>query len=417
MTNNHALIQQGQKNIEFAQQNMDALMNLAKRSAKECTFKNTRIAMSLHLTKETAVLARVFTGGGAKVAITSSNLLTTQNDVVAALKKQRMEVYGQKGESRAEYFQHLKKVLEIQPHVIIDDGGDLTIEAHKSASRYLRDIIGGTEETTTGVLRARAMQKDGALRYPVIAVNDNYTKHLMDNYYGTGQSTIDGIMRASNVLFAGKTVVVAGYGSCGKGVALRAKGMGSNIIVTEVKPFRALQAVMDGFRVMSMQQAAPLGDIFITVTGDIDVICQQHMTAMKNGAILANSGHFNVEIDMDGLDRLSQKKRRIRPFFDEYTLTGKNENKVIYVIGEGRLANLVAAEGHPSEVMAMSFCGQALAVEYLLKNKSKLKPGVYTLPEEIDEEIAILQLDALNVKFDSLSTGQKKYLAGWSEGT
>ena len=411
------LLEQGQKNLDLAQRNMGALMKLAERFAKAKTFKGVRIAMALHVTKETAMLVKTFIDGGAQVAITSCNPLSTQDDVVAALKKDGVEVYGYKGETRADYYKFLHKVLAIKPHVTIDDGCDLVTEIHTKFPALIKNIIGGCEETTTGILRLRAMQKQGALKYPVIAVNDNQTKHLMDNYYGTGQSTLDAIMRASNTLFAGKTVVVAGYGDCGKGVALRAKGMGANVIVTEIKPFRALQARYDGFRVMPMREAAPHGDIFITVTGNCEVLRPEHFKQMKNGAIMANSGHFDVEIDVKGLAKTASSRRRMRPYYDEYTLTERGKKKYLYLVGEGRLANLVAAEGHPSEVMSISFCGQALAVEYLLKNKKRLKPGVYDLPEAIDTDISRLQLETMSVKIDRLTPRQKKYLGGWEEGT
>lgn len=412
------LVQQGQMNLTLAERSMSALMNLRERFRKEKTFKGVRIGMALHVTKETGVLVRTLIDGGAEVAITSCNPLSTQDDVVAALKKEGVKVYGYKGETKKEYYEYLQKVIDFKPNITIDDGCDLVNEIHLRHPELIKNIIGGCEETTTGVLRLKAMEKDGVLRYPVMAVNDNNTKHLMDNYYGTGQSTLDGIIRATNVLIAAKVVVVAGYGDCGKGVALRAKGMGARVIVTEIRPFRALQAKMDGFEVMPMAQAARVGDIFITVTGDCDVIRPEHVSAMKNGAILANSGHFDVEIDIPGIKAMAKSVRRMRPFLDEYTLRPqRSTSKVVYVVGEGRLVNLAAAEGHPSEVMSMSFCGQALATEFLLKNKGKLKAGVYQLPEALDEKIAQLQLDALNVKIDKLTAKQKKYLESWNEGT
>jgi len=416
--NDRELLEQGQKNLALAERNMGALMALRKDFAKRKPFAGVRIAMALHVTKETGMLVKTMIDGGAKIAITSCNPLSTQDDVVAALRKEGVEVYGYKGESKSDYYTFLRKVLAIKPQVTIDDGCDLVTLVHGTEKKYLPGIFGGCEETTTGILRLRAMEKDHALKYPVVAVNDNNTKHLMDNYYGTGQSTLDAIMRASNTLFAGKTVVVAGYGDCGKGVALRSKGLGSNVIITEINPFRALQAAMDGFRVMPMGQAAPLGDIFITVTGNCEVIRPEHVKLMKDGAILANSGHFDVEIDVVGLEKLASKKRRMRPYFDEYTIAGRSGgSKHVYLIGEGRLANLAAAEGHPSEVMSMSFCGQALAVEYLLKNREALKPGVYDLPEALDQKISQLQLVTMGVKIDALTPRQVKYLSGWSEGT
>jgi len=321
-------------------------------------------------------------------------------------------VYGYKGEATDDYYKFLKKVIEFKPNITIDDGCDLVIEIHKNHKELIPGIIGGCEETTTGVIRLRAMEKDNALKYPIIAVNDNKTKHLVDNYYGTGQSTMDGILRASNLLIAGSTVVVAGYGDCGKGFALRAKGLGAKVIVTEVDPFKAMKAAFDGFGVMPMKEAALLGDLFVTLTGDINVITLEHMKLMKDGAIVANSGHFDVEIDLKSLKKAA-KSRRIRPFLDEYMLDGKR----IYVAGEGRLVNLAAAEGHPSTVMSLSFCGQSLAVEYLIKNKGKLPIKVITLPKEIDEKISWLQLEAMNIKIDKLTEEQKKYLESWEEGT
>jgi adenosylhomocysteinase len=407
------LIKQGKLNLELAEKNMGALMRLRDRYKKTKPFKGIRIGMALHITKETGVLVRALRDGGANVAIASCNPLSTQDDVAAALQNEGIKVYGYKGETKKDYYAFLKKVVETKPHITIDDGCDLVTEIHANHKNLLKQIIGGCEETTTGVLRLKAMQKASQLKYPVIAVNDNDTKHLMDNYYGTGQSTLDGIIRATNVLFAGKTVVVAGYGSCGKGVALRAKGLGARVIVTEVENFPALQAVMDGHTVMPMEKAAPLGDIFVTVTGNRDVIRPEHIKKMKSGAILSNSGHFDVEIDVPGLEKIASKKRKIRSSLEEYTV-GKNN---IYLLAEGRLVNLAAAEGHPSEVMSMSFCGQALSVEYILKNAGKLAPGVHMLPKELDDKIARLQLDAMNIQIDKLTPIQKKYMTSWSEGT
>ena len=417
---NLELINQGMMNLELAERNMGALMELRARFKKTRTFKGIRIGMALHITKETGVLVRTLKDAGAEVAVTSCNPLSTQDDVVAALQAEGIAAYGYKGESKKEYYGFIKKVIEFKPHVTIDDGCDLVSEIHTNYPELIKSIIGGCEETTTGVIRLRAMERDGVLKYPVVAVNDNKTKHLMDNYYGTGQSTLDGILRATNMLIAGKYVVVAGYGDCGKGVAKRATGHGAKVIVTEVDSFKALQAKMDGFEVMKMEDAAAIGDLFITVTGDIDVIRPEHVKKMKSGAVLANSGHFNVEIDLEGLKKISKKVRRVRPSLDEYTLAdskGKSAEKVVYVAGEGRLINLAAAEGHPSEVMSMSFCGQALAIEFLLKNKGKLKPQVYQLPENIDDEIAAMQLKTLGVKIDELTSKQKKYLSSWQEGT
>ena len=405
------LAPQGSMNISFAEQQMGALLEIRKRFSKEKPLKGIRVGMALHVTKETAVLVRTLIAGGAKVAITGCNPLSTQDDVAAALAKEGVEVYAYKGESRDDYYKYINKIIDFKPKITIDDGCDLVTEIHSKHKELIPSIIGGCEETTTGVVRLKAMEKDGALKYPVIAVNDNDTKHLLDNYYGTGQSTLDGIIRATNILIAGKTLVVLGYGSCGKGVALRARGLGANVIVTEIDAFKALQATYDGFRVMKMEEACKIGDIFITVTGNKHVIRVEHMRKMKDGAIMANSGHFDIEIDVAGLNKNSKIVKRIRPFLDEYML----HNKRLYICGEGRLVNLAAAEGHPSEVMSTSFCGQALAVEYCVKNK--LKPGVITLPKEIDNHIAELQLKTIGVNIDTLTKEQIKYLGDWKEGT
>jgi len=407
------LAEQGEKNIELAEMRMGPVMEIRKRFEKEKPLRGITVGMALHVTKETAVLVRTLIAGGAKVAITSCNPLSTQDDVAAQLAKEGVNVYAYKGESREDYYRYLEMVLSHNPNILIDDGLDLITEVHTKRKELIKNIIGGCEETTTGIIRVRAMEREGVLKFPVIAVNDNKTKHLLDNYYGTGQSTLDGIMRATNVLFAGKNVVVVGYGDCGKGVALKAKGLGANVIVTEVDAFRALQAKLDGYRVMPMKDAAKEGDIFITVTGDKHVITVEHAKRMKDGAILANSGHFDVEIDVAGIKRAAKTVRRVRPFMDEYVLDGKR----IYILGEGRLINLAAAEGHPSEVMATSFAGQALAVEYLVKNAGKLPPKVLTLPEEIDNKIAELQLKAMGVEIDRLTEEQKRYLGSWREGT
>ena len=406
------LAESGMLNIEMAEGRMQALMSIRKRFSAEKPFKGMTIGMALHITKETAALVRTLVAGGAKVAIASCNPLSTQDDVAAALAKEGISTYGYKGESKEDYYKFIDAVIAAKPNLTIDDGCDLVTRIHTMHPELIKGMVGGCEETTTGVIRLRAMAKDAALKYPVVAVNDNKTKHLLDNYYGTGQSTIDGILRATSVLLAGKTFVVAGYGECGKGLALRAKGMGSNVIVTEVDYFKALQAVLDGFRVMPMSEAAKVGDIFVTVTGDARVITLDNIKQMKDGAILANAGHFDVELDMALLNKNS-KKRRIRSSLDEYTVDGKR----IYVCSEGRLVNLSAAEGHPSEVMATSFAGQALACEYLIKNRGKLKAGVVTLPDEIDNEIARLELEAMNIRIDSLTSEQSKYLSSWKEGT
>ena len=407
------LAEQGMRNIEWAELQMGSLMKVRERVAKQKPFKGVRIGMALHITKETAVLVRTLTAGGATVAIASCNPLSTQDEAAAALAKEGVHVFGWKGESKEEYYDNIEKVIRLSPQVTIDDGCDLVTQIHTKHRHLIQDLICGCEETTTGVLRLRAMEREGALKYPMIAVNESDTKHLMDNYHGTGQSTLDGLLRASNILFASRTVVIAGYGSCGKGVALRARGMGANVIVTEVKPFRALQAHMDGFRVMPMNEAAPLGDIFISVTGNKHVIDTAHIKRMRTGAILANAGHFDNEINMEDLEKQAKSKRRIRPYFDEYLIAGRR----IFVAGEGRLVNLAAAEGHPSTVMAMSFCNQAMAVEYGLANRGKLEPKVYTLPPQVDEEIARLQLEASGISIDTLTKEQLAYLQDWREGT
>ncbi len=406
------LADSGMLNIELAEGRMQALQKIRERFSTEKPFKGLTIGMALHITKETAVLVRTLVAGGAKVSIASCNPLSTQDDVAAALAKDGISVYGYKGESKDEYYKYIDAVIATKPNMTIDDGCDLVSRIHTMHPELIKSMIGGCEETTTGVIRLRAMARDSALKYPVVAVNDNKTKHLLDNYYGTGQSAIDGVLRATNILIAGKVFVVAGYGECGKGVAMRAKGLGANVVVTEVNHFSALQAVLDGFRVMPMAEAAKIGDIFMTVTGDMKVITLDHMKQMKDGAILANAGHFDVEIDVASLNK-SMKKRKMRNSLDEYVVNGKR----IHVCSEGRLVNLAAAEGHPSEVMATSFAGQALACEYLIKNKGKLKAGVITLPEDIDDEIARLELEAINVKIDSLTAEQAKYLSSWKEGT
>ncbi|HLD06294.1 MAG TPA: adenosylhomocysteinase [Candidatus Nanoarchaeia archaeon] len=407
------LAQQGVMNLELAEQHMAALQEIRKRFAEEKPLQGLRIGMALHVTKETGILVRTLIAGGADVSITGCNPLSTQDDVAAALAKEGVKVWAYKGESKEDYYRYLTNVIRQNPHITIDDGCDLVTEIHQKHKELIPQIIGGCEETTTGIIRLHAMERDKALKYPIIAVNDNKTKHLVDNYYGTGQSTVDGIIRATNILFAGKTIVVAGYGSCGKGFALRCKGLGANVIVTEVAPFPALQAAYDGFRVMPMAEAAPAGDIFCTLTGNKHVLREEHFRVMKDGAILANSGHFDIEIDVRKLEELASSVRRVRPFLDEYVIGGKR----LFLIGEGRLVNLAAAEGHPSEVMSTSFCGQALACEYLAKNRGKLTPSVIVLPEEIDDHIAQTQLDAMGIAMDELTAEQKKYLASWQEGT
>ncbi len=407
------LAEQGLKNLEWAEIQMGALLKVRERFIKEQPLKGYRIGMALHVTKETAILVRTLIAGGAQVAIASCNPLSTQDDAAAALASEGVRVYAYKGETREDYYRFIEEVIRFKPHVTIDDGCDLISEIHTKYPELIKDIICGCEETTTGVIRLRAMEQDGALKYPVIAVNDCQTKHLMDNYYGTGQSSLDGILRASNVLISGKTLVVAGYGNCGKGVALRGKGFGANVIVTEVDPFCALQAKMDGFRVMPMAQAVLEGDLYVTVTGDLHVISMDHIRAMKDGAILANSGHFDNEVDVQGLEKAASAKRSIRPLFDEYVVDGKR----VFLCGEGRLVNLACAEGHPSTVMALSFCDQALGVEYGIAHQDELEPKVYQLPPEIDQHVAELQLEAMDVRIDELTEEQKKYLSSWQEGT
>ena len=394
---------------------MGALMEVRKRIAKEKPFKGLTIGMALHVTKETGVLVRTLRDGGAKVAITGCNPLSTQDDTAAALnEEENVLVWAYKGESREDYYKFLNAVIDQEPHITIDDGCDLVTEIHTKHAGLIPEIIGGCEETTTGIIRLRAMEKEGALKYPMIAVNDNRTKHLFDNYYGTGQSTMDGILRSTNILFAGKTAVICGYGSCGKGCSLRAKGLGANVIVTETNPFNALQAVMDGYRVMPLHKAAETGDIFITVTGNKNIIRMEHIEKMKDGAVLANAGHFDNEIDMESLERSAKRKRRVRHYLDEYLM---KSGRVIYVAGEGRLVNLASAEGHPSEVMSMSFCGQVLACEFLAKNRGKLPAEVITLPKEIDDEIARLQIEAMGVEIDKMTPEQIEYMNEWREGT
>lgn len=407
-----SLASQGLLNIEFAEREMGALMKVRERFAREKPLKGLRVGMALHVTKETAVLVKTLVAGGADVAICGCNPLSTQDDVAAALAKLGIKVFAHKGESKEDYYRFLNAVIATKPHITIDDGCDLVSEIHSKHPQLIRDIIGGAEETSTGVIRLKAMEKDGALKYSVIAVNESNTKHLMDNIKGTGQSTIDGILRATNILLAGRNFVVCGYGDCGKGLAKRAQGMDAHVIVTEVDPFRALQAVMDGFRVMPIREAARVGDVFVTVTGNKNVVDVEHMKLMKDGAILANSGHFDAEININGLRKVA-KERKIRPFMDEFSFDGKK----IFILGEGRLVNLAAAEGHPSAIMAMSFCNQAFACEFLVKNKGRLNAGVHVLPPEKDDEVARLQLAAMGVQFDEMTAEQKKYVESWQEGT
>lgn len=408
------LASQGRMSIELAEKNMGALMKLRARFKKTKPFRGLTVGLALHITKETACLVNTLRDGGARVAICGCNPLSTQDDVAAALARDGVAVFGHKGETNAEYYKFLRAVIAEKPHITIDDGCDLVTEIHLKHAGLIPHIIGGCEETTTGIIRLKAMERDRALKYPIIAVNDNKTKHLMDNYYGTGQSTLDGIIRASNTLIAGKTVVIAGYGSCGKGIAMRAKGFGARVVVTEVAKFPALQAAMDGFSVIKMKDAARIGDIFVTVTGDIDVITATHVRLMKNGAILANSGHFDCEINIPSIRKISRMVTRVRPFLDRYELRNGLE---VYIAGDGRLVNLAAAEGHPSEVMSMSFCGQALACEYLVENRGRLPAGVHELPAGVDDYIAGLQLAEMGARIDSLTPAQKKYLGSWRHGT
>ncbi len=406
------LAPQGKMQLEWAESQMGALLEVRKRFAKEKPLKGEKVGMALHVTKETGALVRTLIAGGAKVSIAGCNPLSTQDETAAALAEEGVRVFAKKGETKEEYYEYINKVLDSNPTATIDDGLDLVSLVHTKRPELLGNLKVGTEETTTGVNRLRAMAKDNALKYPVIAVNDNRTKHLFDNYYGTGQSTIDGILRATNILFAGKNVVIVGYGSCGKGVAMRAAGMGANVIVCEVDALKALQAKMDGYSVMPFEDALPLGDVFITVTGNKHAIAASAFPKMKSGAILANSGHFDIEIDVAGLEAVAKSKRRIRWQLDEYTL--KSGSK-IYLCAEGRLVNLGAAEGHPSTVMSLSFCGQALALEYGLKNR--LKPGLHVLPDSVDIEISGLQLKAMGIRIDSPTKEQLKYMNSWDEGT
>jgi adenosylhomocysteinase len=410
-----SLAVQGKLNLEIAEKRMGALMLLRERFAKEKPFKGLTIGMALHVTKETGILVRTLRDGGAKVAITGCNPLSTQDDIAAALAEEEgVLVWAYKGESTEDYYKFLTAVIETEPDITIDDGCDLVTEIHTKHPHLLGKLLGGCEETTTGIIRLHSMVRDGALKIPMVAVNDNKTKHLFDNYYGTGQSTFDGILRSTNLLIAGKVVVVVGYGSCGKGVAMRAKGLGANVIVTEIDPFAALQAAMDGHRVLPMAEAASIGDLFITVTGNIHVLRLEHFDRMKDGAVLSNSGHFDCEIDLKALEKAARRKRRVRHYLDEYML---KDGRIIYVAGEGRLVNLASAEGHPSEVMSMSFLGQALACEYLVKNRGTLKPEVITLPAEIDAEISAAQLSIMGIQIDRLTVEQEEYLKSWKEGT
>ena len=409
------LANSGQLRIEWARQEMPVLEIIKKRFAKEKPLKGIRLSACLHVTTETANLMDTLKAGGADVVLCASNPLSTQDDVAASLvENSKIPVFAIKGEDNETYYKHLKSALAHHPMITMDDGADLVSELHSEKHGSTRDIIGGTEETTTGVIRLRSMAEQGVLKFPVISVNDASTKHLFDNRYGTGQSTIDGILRATNRLIAGSVFVVAGYGWCGRGLAMRAKGMGANVVITEIDPLKALEAVMDGYRVMPMSEAARIGHFFVTVTGDINVIAKEHFEVMKDGAMVSNSGHFNVEIDIDGLKEMSRKIRQIREFVEEYTT---KDDRRINLLGEGRLINLTSAEGHPAAVMDMSFANQALSAEYMVKNTNQLEKRVYPVPKAIDQEIAQIKLQAMGIEIDALTDEQKKYLASWETGT
>ena len=409
------LAEGGRRRIEWAEREMPVLRLIHERFSKERPLKGVRVSACLHVTTETANLMRTLQAGGADVVLTASNPLSTQDDVAASLvTHDEIPVFAIKGEDNVTYYKHINAALDHKPHVTMDDGADLVSTLHKDRRGLLETMVGGTEETTTGVIRLRAMAADGALAFPVVAVNDAMTKHFFDNRYGTGQSTIDGIIRATNVLMAGKTFVVAGYGWCGRGLAMRARGIGANVIVTEVDPLPALEAVMDGYRVMPMEEAAMIGDIFCTLTGDINVIDKHHFEVMKDGAIVANSGHFNVEINIPALEAMSNEKRLVRPYVEQYTLP---DGRHINLLGEGRLINLAAAEGHPASVMDMSFANQALAAEYMINNAEEMHKKVYPVPDAIDKEIARLKLAAMDINIDVLTAEQIAYLNSWEEGT
>ncbi|MFC1957552.1 adenosylhomocysteinase [Chloroflexota bacterium] len=409
-----ALAEIGKRRIEWAAREMPVVKLIRERLSREKPFSGIRISGCLHITTETANLALALKEGGADIVLCASNPLSTQDDVASALVDYGIPTNAIKGEDDATYYKHISTALDNKPQLTVDDGADLVTTLHTKRSELIKEVIGGTEETTTGVVRLRSQENAGQLKYAVIAVNDAQTKYLFDNRYGTGQSTIDGIIRATNILWAGKKVVVCGYGWCGHGVALRAKGLGAQVLVVEVKPVRALEAAMDGFQVMPLIEAAKIGDIFITVTGDKHVIDKAHFQVMKDGAILANSGHFNVEINIPALENLAHSKREVRSFVDEYTL---DNGLRLYLLGEGRLINLAAAEGHPASVMDMSFANQALCLEYLVKNRGNLASKVYPVPEEIDKQVARLKLDSMGIKIDTLTPEQERYLTSWQEGT
>jgi adenosylhomocysteinase len=409
------LAQKGKLRTEWAAQEMPVLRSISERFKKEKPLRGIRISACLHVTTETANLMQTLQAGGAEVILCASNPLSTQDDVAASLVRHaRISVFAVKGEDNKTYYRHIHDALAVKPHLTMDDGADLVSTLHKTKKNLLVNILGGTEETTTGVIRLRAMAEKGVLRYPIIAVNDAYTKYLFDNRYGTGQSTVDGIMRATNRLIAGSVFVVSGYGWCGKGIAMRAKGLGAKVVVTECNPLRALEATMDGFEVMPILDAARVGDIFVTATGDVNVISRKCFTALKDGAILCNSGHFNVEISIDELKKMARKRRIIREYVEEFTLGNRRK---IYLLGEGRLINLASAEGHPSAVMDMSFANQALCAQYIVKNHKKFEKQVYSVPGEIDRKIAHLKLRALGISIDALTSEQKTYLESWELGT
>jgi len=410
------LAEKGRGRMGWAAAEMRVLALIRERFDKERPLQDVRIGACLHVTSETANLMETLKAGGADVVLCASNPLSTQDDVAAALcETSEIDVYAIKGEDNETYYRHINAVLDHRPQVTMDDGADLVSLLHKERQDQIDEIVGGTEETTTGVIRMRAMADDGALRYPIVSVNDANTKHLFDNRFGTGQSTMDAIMRATNLLLAGRTIVVCGYGMCGRGVASRARGLGARVIVTEVDPLPALEAAMEGYQVMSLRDAARVGDVFVTVTGDTSVIRREHMSVMKDGAVMANSGHFDVEIDKGALaDLAGGKVRRIRDFVDEYTLS---DGRKLHLLAEGRLVNLAAAEGHPAAVMDMSFANQALSVEWIVKNRRALEPGVYPVPSEIDAEVARLKLQSMGVEIDALTKEQEEYLRSWKQGT
>ncbi len=410
-----SLAEGGRRRIKWAEREMPVLRSIHERLVKERPFEGIRMSACLHVTTETANLMKTLQAGGADVVLVASNPLSTQDDVAASLvMHNEIPVHAIKGEDNVTYYKHINAAIDHKPHVTMDDGADVVSTLHKDRREFLDGVIGGTEETTTGVIRLRAMAADGALEFPVVAVNDAMTKHFFDNRYGTGQSTMDGIIRATNVLIAGKTFVVGGYGWCARGLADRARGMGANVIVTEIDPLKALEAIMDGFRVMPMVEAAPIGDIFCTLTGDLHVLDKHHFVAMKDGAIISNSGHFNVEINIPALEEMAEEKIRVRPMIDQYLMA---DGRRLNLLAEGRLVNLAAAEGHPSSVMDMSFANQVLSAEYMIKNADKLENKVYGVPEEIDAEIARLKLEAMDINIDVLTEEQTKYLNSWQEGT